>query len=265
MSDRSANDEAEIEATKAPLMDHLIELRKRLVWAILSFAVCFIICFIFAKPIYGFLTMPLANALAGRPNAHLIYTALYETWITYVKVGMFGGLCLAFPIIAMQLWMFVAPGLYRNERRAFLPFLLASPVLFLIGAAFVFYVMMPFAIQFFVGYQTQGGPHTLGIQLEAKVSEYLDFVTTLIVAFGLAFQLPLVLGLLGRVGIITSAQLRSVRRYAILGLVVLAAIFTPPDPYSMLSLMIPLIGLYEISIWLVKWVERSKAKEAAKS
>jgi sec-independent protein translocase protein TatC len=265
MSDRSADDEAEIEATKAPLMEHLVELRKRLVWAIASFFVCFIFCFIFAKPIYGFLTMPLAHALAGRPNAHLIYTALYETWITYVKVGMFGGLCIAFPIIAMQLWMFVAPGLYRNERRAFLPFLLASPVLFLIGAAFVFYVMMPFAIQFFVGYQTQGGPNTLGIQLEAKVSEYLDFVTTLIVAFGLAFQLPLVLGLLGRVGIITSAQLRSVRRYAILGLVVLAAIFTPPDPYSMLSLMIPLIGLYEISIWLVKWVEHGKAKEAAKS
>ena len=264
MSERNADDEAEIEATKAPLMEHLLELRKRLVWAIISFGLCFIVCFYFAQPIYAFLTAPLAHALAGQPNAKLIYTGVQETWLTYVKVGLFGGLCLAFPIIAAQIWLFVAPGLYRNERRAFLPYLMWTPVLFLTGASFVYYVLMPFALKFFLSYQTAGGPNALGIQLQAKVSEYFDFVTTLLFAFGLAFQLPLALMLLGRVGIVTSAQLRSARRFAILGLVVAAAIFTPPDPYSMLSLMLPLIALYEISIWLVKWVERGKAREAAK-
>jgi sec-independent protein translocase protein TatC len=265
MSERSADDEAEIEATKAPLMAHLIELRKRLVWSIITFGACFIVCFAFAQPIYAFLTAPLAHALKGQPNAHMIYTGVQETWITYVKVGLFGGICLAFPIIAAQIWLFVAPGLYRNERRAFLPYLLWTPVLFLTGASFVYYVLMPFALRFFLSYQTAGGPNSLAIELQARVSEYFDFITTLLFAFGLAFQLPLALMLLGRVGIVTSAQLRSARRFAILGLVVAAAVFTPPDPYSMLSLMLPLIALYEISIWLVKWVERGKAKEAAKS
>lgn len=259
----SEEDEAAMEATKAPLMEHLVELRKRLIWSLLALLAGFLICFFLARPIYGFLTEPLAAALKGQPNDHLIYTALYETFFTYVQVGLFGGLCLAFPVIAAQLWLFVAPGLYRQERRAFLPFLFASPILFIAGAAFVFYIMLPYAIRFFLGFETPGGPNAIAIQLQPRVSEYLDFVMTLIVAFGLTFQMPVLLGLLGRVGIITSAQLRSVRRYAIVGIVVVAAIVTPPDAFSMLSLMFPLIGLYEVSIWLVKAIEKKRAEADA--
>src|SRR5580698_7991842 len=175
---RTPEDEADIEKSKAPLLEHLIELRKRLIWSVVTFVICFIICFFFAKQIYGFLTAPLAHALKGQPNDHLIYTALYETFFTYVKVGMFAGLCLAFPIIATQLYLFIAPGLYKNERRAFLPFLIATPFLFIAGAAFVYYIMLPFAIRFFLGYETNGAAGGLGIQLQAKVSEYLDFITT---------------------------------------------------------------------------------------
>ncbi|HVP83506.1 MAG TPA: twin-arginine translocase subunit TatC [Rhizomicrobium sp.] len=263
MTKPTAEDEAAIEATKAPLMEHLVELRKRLIYSMLAFVICFLACFFFAKYIYAFLTEPLAATLKGQPNAHLIYTAPGETFFTYMKVGMFAGLCLAFPIIAAQVWMFVAPGLYRNERKAFLPFLVATPVLFLTGAAFVYYVMLPFALKFFAGYETQGGNGTLGIELQAKVSEYFDFVSTLIIAFGLTFQLPVLLSLLGRVGIVTSAQLRSLQRYAIVGIFAVAAVITPPDAISMISLAIPLVALYEISIWCVKLIERGRIKADA--
>jgi sec-independent protein translocase protein TatC len=263
MTKPTEDDEAAIDATKAPLLDHLIELRKRLTYSILAFFAAFIVCYIFARPIYAFLTQPLANALAGKPGRHLIFTALYETFFTYVKVGMFGGICLAFPIIAAQLWLFIAPGLYKHERRAFLPFLMATPVLFVTGAAFVYYVMMPLAIRFFLSFETPGGHGTLPIELDAKVSEYLDLVMTLIFAFGLCFQLPVLVSLLGRVGIVTSAQLRSLRRYAILGIVVVAAIVTPPDAISMISLAVPLVLLYEISIWCVVLIERSRARQSA--
>jgi sec-independent protein translocase protein TatC len=263
MTKPSAADEAEIEASKAPLLEHLIELRKRLIYSLLALVVGFLICFGFAKYIYAFLTLPLAHALAGQPNHHLIYTALYETFFTYVKVGMFAGLCLTFPIIASQIWMFVAPGLYRHERHAFLPFMLASPILFIIGAAFVFYVMLPFAIRFFLSYETPSAPGSLGIELQAKVSEYLDFVMTLIIAFGLTFQMPVLLSLLGRVGIVSAKMLSDARRYAIVGIFALAAVITPPDLFSMISLAVPLVALYEISIFCVRLIERRRASEEA--
>ena len=263
MSEPNEADEADIESTTAPLLDHLVELRKRLIYSLLALAVGFAICFFFAKPIYAFLTEPLAQALKGRANDHLIYTAIYETFFTYVKVGLFAGLCLAFPVIAAQAWLFVAPGLYKHERNAFLPFLIASPVLFTAGAAFVFYVMLPFATRFFLGFQTQGGANTLGIQAQLKVSDWLDFVMTLIFAFGLTFQMPVALSLLGRVGIVSAAMLRKVRRYAIVGIFALAAILTPPDLFSMISLALPLTALYEVSIWCVALIERQRAKDDA--
>lgn len=254
-------DEAEVESSKAPLLAHLIELRKRLIYAILSFAIAFVVCFAFSKEIYAFLTEPLAQAMNGHANRHLIYTAVYETFFTYMKVGLFAGLCLSFPLIAAQIWLFVAPGLYRHEKHAFLPFLVASPVLFIAGAAFVYYVMLPFALKFFLGFETPGTATTPGIELQAKVSDYLDFVTTLIFAFGLTFQLPVLLTLLGKVGIVSSHLLRKIRRYAIVGITGLASFITPPDIFSMISLIIPLVLLYEVSIWLVWLIEKKRDDE----
>jgi sec-independent protein translocase protein TatC len=263
MSNPNQDEEAEIEASKAPLLEHLIELRKRIVYSLLALLGGFLICFYFADPIYNFLTAPLAHAMQGQPNRHLIYTQLYEKFFTNAKVGLFAGLCLAFPVIAAQVWMFVAPGLYRKERNAFLPFLIATPVLFVSGAAFVYYVMLPFAIRFFLGFETQGGKDALPIELMAKVSDYFDFVTTLIFAFGLTFQMPVLLSLLGKVGIVSAAGLRKARRYAIVGIFALAAIFTPPDIFSMICLAVPLVFLYEVSILLVAMIEKKRDKERA--
>src|SRR6476659_1290953 len=261
MVDPSPEDEAALESSKAPLLEHLVELRTRLVHSIVAFLICFIVCFYFARPIFEFLTAPLTHALAGQPNRNMIFTALYEQFFTYVKVGMFGAICLAFPYMAAQIWLFIAPGLYRHERRAFMPFLLATPVMFVLGGAFVYYLMLPRAIQFFLSYEVPSAPGQIAIQLAPRVGEYLSFVMTLIFAFGFCFELPVLLSLLGRVGLVSSKGLAGARRYAIVGVFAVAAVVTPPDVFSPLSLAFPRVGLYEISIWCVKLMERQRAAE----
>jgi sec-independent protein translocase protein TatC len=254
----SPEDEAALDATKAPLMEHLLELRTRLIWSVVSFGICFGISFAFSTQILRFLERPLAAV-----TNHLIYTALPEIFFTQVRIGMFGGICLGFPVIAWQLWLFVAPGLYKHEKRAFLPFLAWTPVLFTMGAAFVYYIMLPYTIKFFGSYQIPASNGHMGIELQAKVSDYLDTVMTLMFAFGLTFQLPVLLSLLAKVGIVSAKALREMRRYAIVALFAVAAIFTPPDAISMLSLAVPLVLLYEISILSVVMIERGKAREDA--
>ena len=239
-----------------PLLDHLVELRRRLMYSMAGFLIAFAVCYALSGRIYYFLAEPLANVLVtnGMPAPHLIYTQLYEVFFTKIKVAMFGAGFIAFPIIANQIWLFVAPGLYRSEKRALLPFLIASPVLFLMGASLAYYVVFPFAWKFFASFQTPTGGGGVPIELLPRVSEYLDLVMKLIFAFGITFQLPVALTLLAKVGIVSAAGLAKFRRYAYVGMFVIAAVLAPPDVITQCSLALPLIALYEISVFAARVV-----------
>jgi sec-independent protein translocase protein TatC len=253
----------DIDKSQAPLLDHLIELRQRLIYCVIGFIIALVACFFIAQDIFNLLLWPYRWALGDDTNIRLIYTAPQEYFFTQLKIAMFGGLFIAFPLIAIQIYKFVAPGLYRNERDAFRPYLVATPVLFLLGAALVFFFVMPVALKFFASFQQTGGEGQAIIELLPKVSEYLSLIMTLILAFGICFQLPIILTLLGQIGIVTSEQLRSGRKFAIVGVFVMAAIFTPPDPFSQIGLALPLLGLYELAVWSVRWLEKRRAAARA--
>jgi len=244
---------------KTSFVEHLSELRSRLVKSIVYLFLFFILCYFFAENIYNFLVAPYADAVKDDGvNRRMIFTALHETFITYLKVAFFAAMFIASPIILMQIWKFVAPGLYKDEKKALLPYLIATPTLFLIGGMLVYYLIMPLAIKFFLSFEATAQSGNLPIQLEAKVNEYLSLIMRLIFAFGISFQLPVLLSLLARVGFIDSEYLRKRRKYVIVIIFAVAALLTPPDPITQIGLGIPLLILYELSIFSVSLIEKKK-------
>jgi len=240
-------------------VEHLTELRSRLVKSFIYLFICFIICYFFAENIYRFLVEPYADAVRNdTTNRRLIFTALHETFITYLKVAFFTAMFVTSPIILNQIWKFIAPGLYKNEKRALLPYIIATPVLFLLGGMLVYYLVMPLAIKFFLTFETSAQVTSLPIQLEAKVNEYLSLIMRLIFAFGISFQLPILLSLLARVGFVDSEYLKKRRKYVVVIIFAVAALLTPPDPITQIGLGIPLLILYELSILSVKIIEKNK-------
>ena len=246
-------------AKQGSFVEHLAELRSRLVKSFTYLFICFIICYFFAENIYEFLVEPYADAVKDdATNRRLIFTALHETFITYLKVAFFTAIFVTSPIILTQIWKFIAPGLYKNEKRALLPYLIATPTLFLLGGMLVYYLVMPLAIKFFLSFETTAQVGGLPIQLEAKVNEYLSLIMRLIFAFGISFQLPVLLSLLARVGFVDSEYLKKRRKYVVVIIFAVAAILTPPDPITQIGLGIPLLILYELSILSVKLIEKKK-------
>jgi len=255
----------DIEASRAPLIEHLIELRQRLLRSVIAIAIAFVVCFYFADDIFNLLIIPYEQATGGDREITMIFTAPQEYFFTQMKLALFGALFIAFPVIANQIYKFVAPGLYKHERQAFMPYLVATPILFALGAALVYFVIMPLALAFFLSMEQSAAPGRAAIEHLPKVNEYLGLIMTLLFAFGMVFQLPVVLTLLARADLISSQTLKEKRKYAIVMAFIAAALLTPPDPVSQLGLALPTLALYEISIHAVRMVERRRAARRAEA